>query len=277
MNSRGNRTVVLCTCVVLLSGGPLNPVVAGEQPQPLPTDSSDGKIASLLMDIELALMSGKQVSLDLSDKLIEAQTLAPTASLSGRRMLQDFPDRLQQDQERLPRDDGDETRSINLRVFGSVAAQYIDNTTIGSDQPAPPIDRQPEQVAIATPTIPPPQPEPPVITPPAPAPVPQSAPSAQPAPSPMTVTPLVDRGDAMLAIGDIAAARLLFRRAADLGSGQAAMKLANTYDPSFISAHKIIGIQPDRATAAIWYRKAIALGESKAQERFVVMVQQIPH
>ena len=67
------------------------------------------------MDIELALMSGKAVSLDLSDKLIEARTLLPTASADRRRMLKDFPNRLEQDQARLPKDE-DETGDQPARL-----------------------------------------------------------------------------------------------------------------------------------------------------------------
>ena len=273
MKGRVNRIPVLCAYAFLFSAGSFNPALSEERPpSPLPV-SSDGKIASLLMDIENALMTGRMALLELSDKLVEARTLWPTASPDGRRMLIEFPDRLQQDQARLPKDE-DETKLVNLRVFGRVAAQYIEDTTIADDrqpvEPAAHIDNPPDQVAIATPTAPPQ-----VATPP-PKPESVATPPPQITPSQTTIA-LLDRGNAMFDLGDIMAARLLFRRAAELGSGRAAMKLANTYDPGFIGGHNVIGIQPDQATAAIWYRKAVALGEPQANERLVVMVERLSH
>ena len=66
-----------------------------------------------------------------------------------------------------------------------------------------------------------------------------------PVPSPRcspAVIALVERGDSpLMDLGDITAAQLLFQRAAESGQRQSAMKLANTYDPGFISSH-----HPDR-------------------------------
>ena len=288
---RRDRTTVLCAYAVLVSVVSVSPVLSEEQAASQTPAASDGRIASLLMDIELALMSGKAVSLDLSDKLIEARTLLPTASADGRRMLKDFPNRLEQDQARLPKDE-DETKVINLRVFGSVAAQYIDNTTLMDDRPVvspepqiikpPPEPVKPtEQVAIVVPIAPPPQTAPPqrATPPPPPAPVVTPPVPSPPVPSPRSpaVIALVERGDTMMDLGDITAARLLYQRAAESGSGSAAMKLANTYDPGFISSHHVIGMKADRATAAIWYRKAVALGESKAEERLASIVESMTH
>ena len=292
MKRRNDRTTVLWTCAILFSAGSYHHVLAGERSSP--PNPSDQKIAALLTDIEDALMTGKMMSLDLSSKLIEARTLWPTASHDGRRMLKEFPDKLRNDQAQLSKDD-DVEKSINLRVFGSVAAQYIENTTILNDrepggQAAPQTDDQ-QQAAIAPqvlrqPPAPPPAPPqqavapPPVVTaPPQPAPSVMAPPPQRPSASTMAmIVALLNRGNAMLDIGDIAAARLLFQRAASLGSGSAAMKLARTYDPDFLGiSHKVIGLQPDRATAAIWYRKAVALGEPQAQARLAVLVKDMSH
>jgi hypothetical protein len=275
MKRRAYRTPVLCAYAFFFSAGSFNAALSEERlPSPLPV-SSDGKIASLLMDIENALMTGGMAT-ELSDKLIEARTLWSTASLDGRRMLIEFPDRLQKDQARLPNDE-DETKLINLRVFGRVAAQYIeDAATPNNRQPVEPpahVSNVPDQVAIVAPTAPPQ-----VTTPPPPPPKPESVATSPPQIRPsQTTIALLDRGNSMFALGDITAARLLFQRATELGSGRAAMKLANTYDPDFIGGHNVIGIQPDQATAAIWYRKAVALGEPQANERFVVMVERLSH
>ena len=123
MKGRVNSIPVLCAYAFFFSAGSFNPALSEERPpSPLPL-SSDGKIASLLTDIENALMTDRMALSELSDKLVEARALWPTASPDGRRILIEFPDRLQQDQARLPKDE-DEIKLLNLRAFGRVAAQY---------------------------------------------------------------------------------------------------------------------------------------------------------
>jgi len=76
------------------------------------------------------------------------------------------------------------------------------------------------------------------------------------------VEALVKRGNESLALGDIAAARLFFQRAADAGSAPAAVALGKTYDPNYATAR---GSTPDAAKAADWYRKAAAFGDPAAE------------
>jgi TPR repeat protein len=71
----------------------------------------------------------------------------------------------------------------------------------------------------------------------------------------------------MLQQRNVAAARMLFARAANSGVGIAALKLANTYDPGFIAERNLIGIKGDPQEAEAWYRKAAALGEKQAEQR----------
>ena len=71
----------------------------------------------------------------------------------------------------------------------------------------------------------------------------------------------------MLRLGDVSAARMLYQRAADDGVGVAALKLAEAYDPAFLTAHDLRGIKPDPIAAEAWYRRAQALGETEAIER----------
>jgi hypothetical protein len=78
---------------------------------------------------------------------------------------------------------------------------------------------------------------------------------------------LVKRGDEQLAEGGIAQARLLYERAAEAGLAQGAMALAATYDPDELARLGVVGIQPDRATAARWYERARALGATEAAQR----------
>jgi TPR repeat protein len=74
---------------------------------------------------------------------------------------------------------------------------------------------------------------------------------------------LTQRGDQTLALGDVSAARLLYARAAALGSSQATMSMGRTFDPEFLSAMRA-RMPADPSIAAEWYRKAIALGSTEA-------------
>jgi hypothetical protein len=76
---------------------------------------------------------------------------------------------------------------------------------------------------------------------------------------------LVARGDAFLAAGDIASARLFFERAADLGDSRAAMRVAVTYDAAFLDRAGLHGLRGDPEQATLWYRRARELGESNAE------------
>jgi hypothetical protein len=106
----------------------------------------------------------------------------------------------------------------------------------------------------------------PVAPPPAP-PVVLSRPATPPAAGPLPA--LVLRADEMLRLGDISAARRLYERAATAGNGQAALALGRTHDPAFLAAIHARGIQGDRATAIIWYRRALELGVAEAREPLV--------
>jgi pimeloyl-ACP methyl ester carboxylesterase len=94
----------------------------------------------------------------------------------------------------------------------------------------------------------------------------KAAPPTQPesrAPAEL-VAALMKRGEEFLALGDISAARLFYARAADSGSAQAMTALGKTYDPEFTDRAKALGVRPDPAAAADWYRKAMALDGAEA-------------
>jgi len=106
----------------------------------------------------------------------------------------------------------------------------------------------------------------------APAAVPAvTMPAASPIPA-ETIAALIKRGDELLRIGDISAARLAYERAAAGGSAQAMTALGMTYDPSFLNRINARGIRPDPAMAAEWYRKAASLGDAAAAAR----ISQLP-
>ena len=75
---------------------------------------------------------------------------------------------------------------------------------------------------------------------------------------------LVARGRDLLASGDLSSAQLLFRRAAEMGSAEAAFALASTYDPRYLAEHNVVGIVGDEAKARVWYQRAMELGSPEA-------------
>src|SRR6266446_3854114 len=133
---------------------------------------------------------------------------------------------------------------------------------------------------------------PPAAAPPAaPAPVaaapPAAAPVAAPPPAPVPelmipgdgthqldpneIAASLRRGDDLIASGDLAAARLVLRRAANAGVAQAAMTLAGTYDPVILEKLGVHGFVPDVAMARVWYEKAKKFGSAEAPQRLELL------
>jgi hypothetical protein len=82
---------------------------------------------------------------------------------------------------------------------------------------------------------------------------------------------LMKRAKEMLGAGDIPAARLLLRRAADGQDSTAALLLAQTYDPDVLGTQDARNIIPDPEAARAWYQKAAQLGSPDAQRRLAQM------
>jgi len=78
---------------------------------------------------------------------------------------------------------------------------------------------------------------------------------------------LIKRGKDLLADGDVAAARLLLRRAAEAGSAEGAFTLGTTFDPVLLAHLGVIGATADLAKARRWYQRAIELGSSAASQQ----------
>ena len=78
---------------------------------------------------------------------------------------------------------------------------------------------------------------------------------------------MLKRARGLIAIGDIAAARLLLERAADAREASAALLLAQTYDPAVLGTPDMRSITPDPAMARDWYRKAAQFGSPEAELR----------
>ncbi|MBV9586081.1 MAG: hypothetical protein JO213_14490 [Alphaproteobacteria bacterium] len=87
---------------------------------------------------------------------------------------------------------------------------------------------------------------------------------AEPSISPAEAADLLSRGDTAFGVGDIASARLFYERAADAGSGEAALRLGETYDPNFLERAKLRSVQGDPKAAIHWYWRAKELGIAEA-------------
>ena len=81
------------------------------------------------------------------------------------------------------------------------------------------------------------------------------------------IATLVKRGQDFIANGDLAAARLLLRRAAEAGSAEAALTLGTTYDPVMLQRLGAIGTTADPAQARHWYQLAAELGSTAASQQ----------
>jgi hypothetical protein len=76
---------------------------------------------------------------------------------------------------------------------------------------------------------------------------------------------LIARGDELLSLGDIVAARQLYEFAFDRGQMQAAVALGRTYDPVTFEKLKVRGLTPNPQAALEWYKKAEKAGVKGAQ------------
>lgn len=136
-------------------------------------------------------------------------------------------------------------------------------------EPAQPSPPPPAQVAALPPAAQPPPQAAPQVT------APQTAPAAQAA----RLTPqdaeraqrFIERGDGSLKDGDFSAARLFYQRAAMIGSTQAALKLARTYDPAEIARSGAVGFKADVQEARRWYERARELGSEEAAARLATL------
>ena len=85
---------------------------------------------------------------------------------------------------------------------------------------------------------------------------------------------MVERGRTLFDAGDLAAARLFFRRAANAGDAAAALAMGATYDPDVLSKRFIRGIEPDASEAQMWYEKARDLGSPEGPRRIETLLAQ---
>ncbi len=127
-------------------------------------------------------------------------------------------------------------------------------------------------VAAAPPAaVAPAPPQPQAMAPPSQAAAAEATPQARAEPiqelSPNESAALVRRAQELLASGDLPAARMLLRRAADAQNARAALLLAKTFDPTTLRQLSTADPGPDLAQARSWYQRAKEWGSPDAQRQ----------
>jgi hypothetical protein len=84
---------------------------------------------------------------------------------------------------------------------------------------------------------------------------------------PSVVKDLLAQGSRLIERGEIVAARSVYQRAADMGSGDAALALASTYDPNRLWSLGAVGMVGNKERAKHWYTRANDLGHPEATAR----------
>jgi len=74
----------------------------------------------------------------------------------------------------------------------------------------------------------------------------------------------LQQGNRFIQVGDLAAARVVFERAAESGSATAALAMGATYDPIVLAKLGAVGMGANVERAQSWYEKAKALGSAEA-------------
>jgi hypothetical protein len=168
------------------------------------------------------------------------------------------------------------TKAFGARMFGPSASltapQLAEHGAVRVTNPPVPM---PERVATATRIAAPPVVASPVVA----AAPPQAAaftPPAAIAPPASSlergeIAALYERGEQLIAQGEIAAARLVFARAAGAGDARSALALGASYDPNVLRKLGVIGVRGDAALAREWYAKASGFGSREAAQRIQLL------
>ena len=96
---------------------------------------------------------------------------------------------------------------------------------------------------------------------------PTDTPAPRPLLSQVAITQLLSRGEELMRLGDPAAARLVFERAAADGHAYAATGVGRTYDPVEFARQRLRGVPPDPDQAQFWYQRGLSAGDAEAAAR----------
>lgn len=82
---------------------------------------------------------------------------------------------------------------------------------------------------------------------------------------------LMQRGQQLVASGDLASARVVFQRAAEAGDAAAALAIGSTYDPTVLAKFGMRGPTADAAKARAWYQRAQEFGSPEAARQLELL------
>lgn len=82
---------------------------------------------------------------------------------------------------------------------------------------------------------------------------------------------LLKQGQEFMAVGDVATARVVLRRAAEAGAVDAAVALAQSYDPKVLTQMRVWGVVPDIREARRWYEFARQMGSAEAAHHLALL------
>jgi hypothetical protein len=272
---RGVLFAALVTCSVAVATA----TARADGPPANPSAAADQESRALLQKVLHQIVAGRTVS-PLEDNALatwegirkRAQDLTPGTV----RALQDFVS-LSETRAATEREAGREMVAFDLQAFADMAQELLQRRTdpapasqTAAVQPTPSVTPAPLTNVVPAPLIEPAaarvkDPISDTVTAVA-VPKPSTPPPAPPMQD-QTAALMTSRGDAMLAIKDVSAARKLYEQAADLGSAAAAKGLARTYDPRYVQNLGIVGMRPDVTMAAGWYDRAAALGDRESAQR----------
>lgn len=220
----------------------------------LPADAESAEMSIMIQSVP------KEIELSAGKNLGSGNWLLTTSQLDG--LTLNTPRALQpgdyQVEVIMVRSDGKvpEARKLALIIDAPTAPAQVNVQPAPAPQPeksvVAPKPAEPAKAAVAP--VEPAAPSQPAATPP-----PAPAATAKPSLPPLTekqVSNILKRGDALLAQGDVAGARLLLGYAATRGNKDAMLKLGRSYDPEYLSKLGVRGVDPDPAKAAEWYERA---------------------
>ena len=84
-------------------------------------------------------------------------------------------------------------------------------------------------------------------------------------------SPLQSRANALMREGDIAGARLILRHLAENGDQNAALQLAQSFDPAVLATRGVKGIGGDQQAALAWYERASRTSNDDTRESLDIL------
>jgi TPR repeat protein len=92
----------------------------------------------------------------------------------------------------------------------------------------------------------------------------QHVPRSRDADAPEVASLAMQRGDELIKLGDVVAARRFYEVVASTGISRAATAVGKTFDPLYLQQAGVRGVQANPGVARQWYEKAVRAGDAEA-------------